>query len=73
MTDRTIAASQTSFSVLFKAFMFILNTVVPFVLTSYFGSVPMFYLPPGAWFGPLGYLLSFPKAPLGSSDGALTY
>lgn len=50
----------------FKTFMFILNSVVPFVLTSYFGSTPMFFLPPGEWFGPLGYLFSFPKAPLGA-------
>ncbi|WFD19229.1 GET complex subunit get1 [Malassezia caprae] len=39
---------------------------IPFVLNWYFKYVPMFYLPPGDWFGPLGYLFSFPNAPVGA-------
>ncbi|CCU98724.1 unnamed protein product [Malassezia sympodialis ATCC 42132] len=39
-----------------QTFMFVLNSAVPFVLNWYFKYVPMFFLPPGDWFGPLGYL-----------------
>lgn len=46
--------------------MFILNMAIPWMLSSYYSTTPMFYLPPGDWFGPLGYLFSFPKAPVGA-------
>lgn len=51
---------------MFKGFMFVLNSAVPFVLNWYFKWTPMFYLPPGDWFGPLGYFFSFPNAPAGA-------
>lgn len=50
----------------FKAFMFVLNSAVPFVLNWYYKRVPMFYLPPGDWFGPLERVLCFPNAPPGA-------
>ena len=46
--------------------MFVLNSAVPFALNWYFKWTPMFYLPPGDWFGPLGYFFSFPNAPAGA-------
>ena len=54
------------FSIMFKVFMFVLNSAVPFALNWYFKWTPMFYLPPGDWFGPLGYFFSFPNAPAGA-------
>ena len=54
------------FSIMFKVFKFVLNSAVPFALNWYFKWTPMFYLPPGDWFGPLGYFFSFPNAPAGA-------
>ncbi|WFD34740.1 GET complex subunit get1 [Malassezia cuniculi] len=65
-TNKGLAGSQFTFSIFFRAVMFVINSIVPFVMTSYYGSTPMFFLPPGDWFGPLGYLFSFPKAPAGA-------
>lgn len=64
--DKTISSSQFFFSILFKVFMFVLNMAIPTIISSYFSTTPMFFLPPGDWFGPLGYLFSFPKAPIGA-------
>ena len=61
--DRAMSSSQFMFSIMFKGFMFVLNSAVPFALNTYYKRVPMFFLPPGDWFGPLGYLFSFPNAP----------
>ena len=66
LPDKGLAGTQFSFSIFFRGVMFVINSIVPFVMTSYYGSTPMFYLPPGDWFGPLGYLFSFPKAPAGA-------
>lgn len=65
-TNKSLSSTQLSFSIFFRAVMFLINSIVPFVMTSYYGSTPMFFLPPGEWFGPLGYLFSFPKAPAGA-------
>lgn len=64
--DKVISSGQFFFSLLFKALMFVLNMAIPWMLSSYFSKTPMFYLPPGDWFGPLGYVFSFPKAPVGA-------
>ncbi|KAL4401199.1 GET complex subunit Get1 [Malassezia pachydermatis] len=64
--NKTMASSQFMFSIMFKGFMFVLNSAIPFILNWYFKRVPMFYLPPGDWFGPLGPLFSFPNAPAGA-------
>lgn len=64
--DKVISSGQFFFSLLFKALMFVLNMAIPWMLSSYFSKTPMFYLPPGDWFGPLGYVFAFPKAPVGA-------
>ncbi|WFD48472.1 GET complex subunit get1 [Malassezia furfur] len=64
--NKVISSGQFFFSLLFKALMFVLNMAIPWMLSSYFSKTPMFYLPPGDWFGPLGYVFSFPKAPVGA-------
>lgn len=64
--NKLISSGQFFFSILFKGLMFILNMAIPWMLSSYYSTTPMFYLPPGDWFGPLGYLFSFPKAPVGA-------
>lgn len=53
--------------------MFVLNSAIPFVLNWYYKRVPMFYLPPGDWFGPMGYLFSFPNAPAGAVSSTVWY
>ena len=58
---------------MFKSFMFVLNSAIPFVLNWYYKRVPMFYLPPGDWFGPMGYLFSFPNAPAGAVSSTVWY
>jgi len=73
MADQVLSSSQFMFSIMFKGFMFVLNSAVPFVLNWYFKYVPMFYLPPGDWFGPLGYLFSFPNAPVGAVSSTVWY
>lgn len=73
IADQVISSSQFMFSIMFKGFMFVLNSAVPFVLNWYFKYVPMFYLPPGDWFGPLGYLFSFPNAPVGAVSSTVWY
>lgn len=64
--DKAISSGQFFFSILFKGFMFVLNMAIPTIISSYFSKSPMFFLPPGDWFGPLGYFFSFPKAPEGA-------
>ncbi|WFD15457.1 glutamine amidotransferase subunit [Malassezia arunalokei] len=64
--NKSLASTQFMFSIMFKVFMFVLNSAVPFALNWYFKWTPMFYLPPGDWFGPLGYFFSFPNAPAGA-------
>ena len=73
MADQVLSSSQFMFSIMFKAFMFVLNSAVPFVLNWYFKYVPMFFLPPGDWFGPRGYLFSFPNAPVGAVSSTVWY
>ncbi|PWY97405.1 hypothetical protein BCV70DRAFT_195423 [Testicularia cyperi] len=68
-----VASSRTKFSMLFKALMFVLTTVLPFVVTSYYSKTPIFWLPPGqsSWFGPLGWFLALPRAPRGSISSTM--
>lgn len=70
-TDSTLANTRTSFSMLFKAALFILTTGVPFAITTYHRKTPVFWLPPGGWLGPLGWFLSFPSAPAGAISSSV--
>lgn len=71
-TDGTLSSSRTTFTLLFKGLMFILTTLLPFAVTSYYGKTPIFWLPPGGnWFGPLGWFLSLPRAPAGSVSSTM--
>ncbi|KAH8928864.1 hypothetical protein BT69DRAFT_1276779 [Atractiella rhizophila] len=63
--NKQITMSRTTFSMSFKAFLFGLTTITPFLITSWYGKQAVFWLPPG-WFGPLTWWLSFPFAPYGS-------
>lgn len=53
---------------LFKGLMFLVTTVMPFFVTSWYSKTPIFWLPPGehSWFGPLGWFLALPRAPRGA-------
>jgi len=59
------ASTRASFSIKFNTAMWILTTGVQFFVGWWYRKSAVFYLPPG-WFGPLGWLLSFPFAPAGS-------
>ncbi|PWN49749.1 hypothetical protein IE53DRAFT_387998 [Violaceomyces palustris] len=61
-----LSSSRSTFGIILKAFLFLFTTAFPFIVTSYYGKTPIFYLPPGGWFGPLGWILSLPRAPAGS-------
>ncbi|GAA5991544.1 hypothetical protein JCM11641_000201 [Rhodosporidiobolus odoratus] len=64
-TNSTIASERKAFLTKFKTALWILTTVVPFVLSSYHRKSAVFYLPDG-WFGGLGWWLSLPSAPAGA-------
>ncbi|TKY91040.1 hypothetical protein EX895_001039 [Sporisorium graminicola] len=67
-TNSTLASSRTTFNMLLKGFLFVLTTVMPFCVTSWYSKTPIFWLPPGehSWFGPLGWFLALPRAPRGA-------
>ncbi|GAA5864295.1 hypothetical protein JCM3774_002742 [Rhodotorula dairenensis] len=58
-------AHRQQFAATFKKLLWILTTVVPFIVSSYNRKSPVFYLPEG-WFGPLGWWLGLPGAPAGA-------
>ncbi|SJX60870.1 uncharacterized protein SRS1_12097 [Sporisorium reilianum f. sp. reilianum] len=67
-TNATLATSRTTFNMLLKALLFVVTTVMPFCVTSWYSKTPIFWLPPGehSWFGPLGWFLALPRAPRGA-------
>ncbi|KAN0060240.1 GET complex subunit get1 [Thecaphora frezii] len=71
-TNAALSSSRSSFLLFFKVIMFVLTTVVPFAVTSYYGKTPIFWIPPnGLWFGPIGWFLSLPRAPAGSISSTM--
>ncbi|PWN95523.1 hypothetical protein FA09DRAFT_341166 [Tilletiopsis washingtonensis] len=64
-------AALSFFALLIRAGMLLATTVFPFVLTTYYGKTPMFFLPPArpnapegtTWLGPIGWVLSLTAAP----------
>ncbi|GAA5860161.1 hypothetical protein JCM8547_009209 [Rhodosporidiobolus lusitaniae] len=64
-TATDTASARKAFSSKFKSALWILTTVIPFVISSYHRKSPVFFLPQG-WFGPLGWWLSLPSAPAGA-------
>jgi tail-anchored protein insertion receptor len=66
LSDKQLGSARSSVSMIFKAFMFVLSTGVPFIITTYHRRSPIFYLPPGDWLGPLSSLLAMPSAPAGA-------
>lgn len=67
-TNASLASSHTTFNMLFKGVMFVLTTILPFCVTSWYSKTPIFWLPPGehSWFGPVGWFLALPRAPRGA-------
>lgn len=67
-TNAELSSSRSTFGMLFKGVMFLLTTIMPFFVTSWYGKTPIFWLPPAqsSWFGPLGWFLAFPRAPKGA-------
>ncbi|PWN42641.1 hypothetical protein IE81DRAFT_117215 [Ceraceosorus guamensis] len=77
--DAKLQSAQSTLTLLVRAGLIVLTTVMPFLVTSYHSKTPMFFLPPAAagtregstWFGPIGWALSLAAAPAGSvSAGA---
>ncbi|POY76350.1 hypothetical protein BMF94_0547 [Rhodotorula taiwanensis] len=58
-------AQRQQFASNFKRALWVLTTVIPFIISSYHRKSPVLYLPRG-WFGPLGWWLSLPSAPAGA-------
>lgn len=67
-TNSELARARTTFSMLFKGIMFVITTILPFCVTSWYSKTPIFWLPPAqhSWFGPLGWFLALPRAPKGA-------
>ncbi|BGO94250.1 hypothetical protein NBRC10512_006884 [Rhodotorula toruloides] len=59
------SAHRQQFNKTFKSALWVLTTVLPFIVSSYHRRTPVFWLPKN-WFGPLGWWLSFPSAPAGA-------
>ncbi|BGP13395.1 hypothetical protein JCM10213_008554 [Rhodosporidiobolus nylandii] len=64
-SNASTSTARSAFLTKFKTFLWILTTVVPFVMSSYHRKSAVFYLPEG-WFGPLGWWLGLPSAPAGA-------
>ncbi|GAA5910044.1 hypothetical protein JCM5296_007004 [Sporobolomyces johnsonii] len=64
-SNSTTSAHKSRFLTSFKSALWLLTTVVPFVISSWHRKTPVFWLPQG-WFGPLAWWLSFPSAPAGA-------
>ncbi|GAA5988822.1 hypothetical protein JCM10908_006185 [Rhodotorula pacifica] len=58
-------AQKQQFASTFKKALWLLTTVIPFIISSYHRRSPVFFLPEG-WFGPLGWWLSLPSGPKGA-------
>ncbi|CEH15269.1 protein get1 [Ceraceosorus bombacis] len=78
-SNAKLQSAQSTLTLLVRAGLIVLTTVMPFLVTSYHSKTPMFFLPPAAagtregstWFGPIGWALSLAAAPAGSvSAGA---
>lgn len=67
-TNASLSTARSTFGMLFKGVMFVITTIMPFCITSYYGKTPIFWLPPGksSWFGPVGWFLALPRAPKGA-------
>jgi hypothetical protein len=73
LPDASTQAALSFFALLIRAGMLLATTVFPFVLTTYYGKTPMFFLPPArpnapegtTWLGPIGWVLSLTAAPAG--------
>ncbi|KAM0786689.1 hypothetical protein ACM66B_002134 [Microbotryomycetes sp. NB124-2] len=63
-TNSETTAAKQQFAKLFKAFLFVLTTVAPFIITSWHRKEAVFFLPPG-WFGPATWWMGLPSAPAG--------
>ncbi|GAA5963467.1 hypothetical protein JCM21900_006478 [Sporobolomyces salmonicolor] len=64
-SNSATSAQKSRFLTSFKSALWLLTTVVPFIISSWHRKTPVFWLPQG-WFGPLGWWLSFPSAPAGA-------
>ncbi|KAK0552279.1 GET complex subunit get1 [Tilletia horrida] len=69
--NATIANTRSTFPMLVKAMLFFITTVIPFGVKTYHRKTPVFWLPPGGWFGPIGWALSLPGAPAGSISATI--
>ncbi|CAD6887859.1 unnamed protein product [Tilletia laevis] len=64
--NASLTPGRSTLPMLIKAFLFLLTTVLPFGVKTYHRKTPVFWLPPGDWFGPIGWAASLPGAPAGS-------
>ncbi|KAJ1032144.1 hypothetical protein NDA18_001642 [Ustilago nuda] len=66
--NASLSSARSTFSMLFKGLMFVITTIFPFCVTSWYSKTPIFWLPPGehSWFGPVGWFLALPRAPKGA-------
>lgn len=67
-TNSTLAGSRSRFNMIISGLLFVVTTVLPFLVTSWYSKTPIFWLPPAqhSWFGPLGWFLALPRAPKGA-------
>ena len=64
--DTSVAGTRLAFATKFKGLLWILTTILPFVVSSWHRKEAVFYLPHG-WFGPTAWPMGLPSAPAGNS------
>ncbi|GAA5903632.1 hypothetical protein JCM6882_003006 [Rhodosporidiobolus microsporus] len=65
VANASTSSARKAFATKFKSALWLLTTVLPFIVSSYHRKSPVFWLPKG-WFGPAGWWLSLPSAPAGA-------
>ena len=63
--DTSVAGNRTAFATKFKGLLWVLTTILPFVVSSWHRKEAVYYLPHG-WFGPTAWPMGLPSAPAGS-------
>ncbi|KAJ9476349.1 Protein GET1 [Pseudozyma hubeiensis] len=67
-TNATLTSSRSTFNMIISGMLFVVTSIFPFAVTSWYSKTPIFWLPPAehSWFGPVGWFLALPRAPKGA-------
>ncbi|PWN25656.1 hypothetical protein BDZ90DRAFT_223160, partial [Jaminaea rosea] len=60
--NKSLSSSRSTLSMIVKALLFIVTTLAPFAVTTYYRKTPIFWLPPGAAIPPMALIRGGKKA-----------